>query len=393
MKLKNVLFLFCSIIAFFSFRPNVYAQGKEIQLLSESAALIDAKSGQILYGKNENQRMNPASITKIATAIYAIEHCDLNEQVTVSANATKVEGTKVYLEPGEVVSMEKLLIGMIMNSGNDAAVAIAEQIDGSVSSFAENVNEYLEKKVGVTNTHFENPNCLFGENHYTTAADMAKITKYALQNETFKRIFGMKEYKWDGQSWHTTLLSHHRLLKGEFPYETATITGGKNGFINESGFTLVTAAEKDDLQLIAVTMKTNLKDAPYNDTMQLLDYGFANFKTEVVSKNTIFSEDGRKFKTDEDLYYTVKNGTSVSKIVDKHGLLTIKSHSPKGLSITYQLHQLPMAKNGVETTNEERGFFPSIVYDSIPYLATVGILVAVALVLFKQKSKPSTWSE
>lgn len=145
MKVYSIL-LFCAAILLLMPGRHVFAQ-EELQLMSESTVLMDAKSGQILYGKNETERMNPASITKIATAIYAIEHSNLDEQVTVSEQATMVEGTRVYLEAGEVVSMEKLLTGMIMNSGNDAAVAIAEHIDGSVAQFSKNINKYLTNKI------------------------------------------------------------------------------------------------------------------------------------------------------------------------------------------------------------------------------------------------------
>src|SRR5690606_26258363 len=110
---------------------------------------------------------------------------------------------------------------------------------------------------------------------------MAKITKYAMENETFRSIINIQEYRRDGASWDTTLVNHHRLILGEFPYD-AQITGGKNGFINESGYTLVTTATKDDLNLIAVTMKTDDKDVPYTDTLNLFDFGFQNFQTKKI---------------------------------------------------------------------------------------------------------------
>ncbi len=366
MKVYSIL-LFCAAILLLMPGRHVFAQ-EELQLMSESAVLMDAKSGQILYGKNETERMNPASITKIATAIYAIEHSNLDEQVTVSEQATMVEGTRVYLEAGEVVSMEKLLTGMLMNSGNDAAVAIAEHIDGSVAQFSKNINKYLTNKIGVTNTHFENPNGLYNENHYTTAADMAKITKYALANDTFRKIFGMKEYHWDGQSWDTTLLTHHRLLKGEFPYETATVTGGKNGFINESGFTLVTTAEKDNLELIAVTMKTNFKDAPYSDTIQLLDYGFKNFTSEMIPKETIFTEDGMKYMVEEDFYFTTKNGQDYKQTVDSHGVLHIEDNDTDQLTVSVPLHPL----NAPEPAKkDDQGIFAPVMDHFLHYLSAV----------------------
>lgn len=343
MKIRK---LFISIVLFLLLFPyNIAAQSTDIpKVFSESAILIDAKSGQTIYGKNENKRMNPASITKIATAIYAIENGDLSDDVVISETATKVEGTTVFLEPGEVVTLKKLIIGMIVNSGNDAALAIAEHIDGSLANFEKHFNAYLQDYIGVNNTHFENPHGLYGENHYSTAHDMAKITKYAMENETFRSIINIQEYKWDGASWDTTLVNHHRLILGEFPYD-AQITGGKNGFINESGYTLVTTATKDDLNLIAVTMKTDDKDVPYTDTLNLFDFGFQNFQTKKIPKGTEFTVQDKKFITKKDLLYTVNIHERYTNEVDTSGLLTIYNQLNEPI-VSFQLKSTnePMQK-------------------------------------------------
>lgn len=339
--------LFINIVLFLLLFPyNIAAQSTDIpKVFSEAAILIDAKSGQTIYGKNENKRMNPASITKIATAIYAIENGDLSDDVVISETATNVEGTTVFLEPGEIVSLKKLIIGMIVNSGNDAALAIAEHIDGSLANFEKHFNAYLQDYIGVNNTHFENPHGLYGENHYSTAHDMAKITKYAMENETFRSIINIQEYKWDGASWDTTLVNHHRLILGEFPYD-AQITGGKNGFINESGYTLVTTATKDDLNLIAVTMKTDDKDVPYTDTLNLFDFGFQNFQTKKIPKGTEFTVQDKKFIAKKDLLYTVNIHERYTNEVDTSGLLTIYNQQLNEPIVSFQLKSTnePMQK-------------------------------------------------
>jgi serine-type D-Ala-D-Ala carboxypeptidase (penicillin-binding protein 5/6) len=344
MKIRK---LFISIVLFLLLFPyNIAAKSTDIpKVFSESAILIDAKSGQTIYGKNENKRMNPASITKIATAIYAIENGDLSDDVVISETATNVEGTTVFLEPGEIVSLKKLIIGMIINSGNDAALAIAEHIDGSLANFEKHFNAYLQDYIGVNNTHFENPHGLYGENHYSTAHDMAKITKYAMENETFRSIINIQEYKWDGASWDTTLVNHHRLILGEFPYD-AQITGGKNGFINESGYTLVTTATKDDLNLIAVTMKTDDKDVPYTDTLNLFDFGFQNFQTKKIPKGTEFTVQDKKFIAKKDLLYTVNIHERYTNEVDTSGLLTIYNQQLNEPIVSFQLKSTnePMQK-------------------------------------------------
>lgn len=379
--------LFINIVLFLLLFPyNIAAQSTDIpKVFSEAAILIDAKSGQTIYGKNENKRMNPASITKIATAIYAIENSDLSDDVVISETATKVEGTTVFLEPGEVVSLKKLIIGMIVNSGNDAALAIAEHIDGSLANFEKHFNAYLQDYIGVNNTHFENPHGLYGENHYSTAHDMAKITKYAMENETFRSIINIQEYKWDGASWDTTLVNHHRLILGEFPYD-AQITGGKNGFINESGYTLVTTATKDDLNLIAVTMKTDDKDVPYTDTLNLFDFGFQNFQTKKIPKGTEFTVQDKKFIAKKDLLYTVNIHERYTNEVDTSGLLTIYNQQLNEPIVSFQLKSTnePMQKENsadIQMNWKSDGIVVSL------EVAFVCVVVFVAVIVIQRLKK------
>lgn len=322
--MKNRSKIYFLIICLLLIPQNVFArETSDLEIGSEAVVLMDAATGQILYGKNETKRMYPASITKIATAIYAIEKGNLQDFVIVSENATNVIGTTVYLEPGEKVTLEKLIIGMLVNSGNDAAIAIAEHLDGTVTNFSRNLNRFLQEKVGVTDTNFTNPHGLFAENHYTTAKDMALITRYAMANEQFMHYFQIKEYEWDGLSWDTTLHNHHRLVKGEFPYEG--ITGGKNGFVNESGFTLVTTAEREGRSLIVVTMNTHLRNVSYTDTLQLLDYGFDNFQEHTIPQGTVFEKNGEEFIVSENIEYLTLHEDTAHYEVNHDGVLHIKN--------------------------------------------------------------------
>ncbi|WML40166.1 serine hydrolase [Neobacillus sp. OS1-2] len=221
-------FVSCTIILLFLFTTQIKtcaAEPVQLDLKSEGAVLLDSDTGAVLYAKNANEKMYPASLTKIATAIYAIEKGNLGGIVTVSKNAASQDGTRVYLNEGEQAPLQKLIQGMLINSGNDAAMAIAEHLDGTVDHFAENLNNYLKNNIGVNNTHFTNPNGLFDENHYTTAMDLAIITNYAIKNPVFAEIFGTKVLEWQGQSWASTLYTHHRMLKGELPYPE--VTGGR----------------------------------------------------------------------------------------------------------------------------------------------------------------------
>ncbi|MCA1031566.1 D-alanyl-D-alanine carboxypeptidase [Bacillus timonensis] len=270
-------------------------------LQSEAAILLDATTGAILYEKGIQQEMNPASLTKVATAIYAIEKGNLNDIVTVSKRARQIDGTRVYLEEGEKVPLKKLIQGLLINSGNDAGVAIAEHLDGSVEVFAENMNQFLRKKVKVKQTTFKNPHGLFDENHKTTAYDLAIITKYALKNSTFTEIFATAELKWTGESWDTTLFNHHRMFR-EIPYEG--FIGGKTGYVNESGQTLITVAKRNNMKLIAVVLKAKTKRQIYRDTANLLDYGFFAYTYGLIPTNQAFQdEEKNRYVTNEDIYY------------------------------------------------------------------------------------------
>lgn len=286
-------------------------------ILSEAAILIDAKSGQVLFDKYATSQMYPASITKVVTGIIAIEEGDLKELVQVSKNATDIIGTRVYLLENEKVELKRLVQGLLINSGNDAGTVIAEHFAGSEQGFATIMNEFVKKKVGVTNSNFMNPHGLFDENHYTTAYDMAKIAQYAMKNEIFKEIVGTKELEWKGKGWETTLYNHHRLL---WDYEG--VTGIKNGFVPQSGFTLVTSAEQDGVELIVVTLNASSSQHAYNDTIALLNYGFGNFSTRLLPAGQTFENtSGKQYRLDSETFITVPKDGDILEEIDGDSLI------------------------------------------------------------------------
>ncbi|GAF20072.1 D-alanyl-D-alanine carboxypeptidase [Bacillus sp. JCM 19046] len=273
---------------------------EEPTVTSETAILISKKSGEVLYAKQADKQMYPASITKILTGIMAIEQGDLDEVVTVSEDAVDVIGTTVFLLEDEEMELEQLIQGLLINSGNDAGSAIAEHLAGSEEAFAQEMNEFLEDEIGVTNTHFTNPHGLYNANHYTTAYDMAKITQYALNNETFREIVGTEELDWEGESWETTLYNHHQLVR-----DHDEITGVKNGFVSQSGFTLVTSAETEDDEWIVVTLNAPSSQAAYSDARSLLSYGTEHFSTNELEAGKVFEdEDGQQYELEQDAYVT-----------------------------------------------------------------------------------------
>lgn len=251
---------------------------EEPSVSSQSAILIDSRSGDVLYEKNPDEEMAPASITKIATGIIALEADRAGEQVIVSRNARQTDGTRIFLAEGEQKPLEDLVYGLLMNSGNDAAVAIAEHIDGSVAEFSQRMNKFAAS-VGATHTHFTNPSGLYEKEHTTTAADMAKIAAHAMKNEKFREIVSTRMKTWEGKEWKSKLINHNKMLVS---YQGAN--GIKNGFTQQSGFTLVTSAERNGTEFIAVLLKANSDKQIYKDATKLLDYGFAYFKTVPVLK-------------------------------------------------------------------------------------------------------------
>ncbi|WP_141433583.1 D-alanyl-D-alanine carboxypeptidase family protein [Bacillus sp. 03113] len=321
--MKKIITTIIMISSFLLLQKHSFAADSlDLSIASQAAILMDSQTGAVLYEKNANTKMYPASLTKIATAIYAIEHGNLNDRIIVSKKATEVEGTKVYLNEGEEVSLEHLIQGMLINSGNDAAEAIAEHLNGNVDQFSAELNRYLKNVVKVKNTHFTNPHGLFNEDHYTTAYDMALITNYALQNDTFSKIFGTKELLWDGQTWDTTLYTHHRMLKGEVVYKG--VTGGKTGYVDESKQTLATTAENDQIKLTSILLKADTKQSIYTDTIQLLDYGFQNFKTTMIPKNKIYEFNNKEFITKKEEWVTIPLQNAIEEVTTA-GLMEIKN--------------------------------------------------------------------
>ncbi|RYG73116.1 D-alanyl-D-alanine carboxypeptidase [Lentibacillus lipolyticus] len=308
---------------------------------SKAAVMMDADTGDILYAKDADKPMYPASLTKIATAIYAIEHGDLNSIATVSAKARNIEGTRVYLNKGEKVTLKKLIQGLLINSGNDAGVAIAEHLSGNVDNFASDLNAYLKETIGVNNTHVENPHGLYHPKHVTTARDLAKITRYAIKNDVFRTIFGTVELEWDGKSWDTTLLTHHKLMR-QMPYEG--ITGGKTGFVDQSGFTLATTAERKDLSLIVITLDSNFQSEAYDDTTKLLDYGFSDFTHSSIAKGTAFKIDNQTYQAPKKLVFTHERDEELMKKAKADGELKI-ADSHGGAIASFQLKEVKQQKD------------------------------------------------
>lgn len=263
----------------------------------ESAILIEASTGTILYEKKAHQKMYPASITKILTCILAIENCELDDIVTFSEEAVTLEtdASNIECKAGEQMSVEDCLYGLMLASANEIANALAEHISGSVDSFAELMNEWAAE-AGATDSHFANANGLHNDNHYITAYDMAMITKRAIQIPIFCAVTGTCEYIIDSTnktSESREINNRHKMVWSSEYSSVAYdgVFGGKTGYTSQAGTTLVTYAERDGMTLICVVLNSNSYNV-YYDTATLFDYGFDNFELVSASENeTLFSSD------------------------------------------------------------------------------------------------------
>jgi len=248
---------------------------------ARSACVIDFDTGTILYEKNAFVKRPMASTTKIITAILAIENCPMDAWVPISGRAAGIGGSVMGLKAGTNVRMEDLLYGLMLCSGNDAAVAIAEYCAGSVQAFADMMNEKA-RQIGAYETHFSNPHGLDAKDHYTTAYDLAKITRYALQNPVFNRIVRTREYYYDGR----TLTNTNEMLE---LYEGAD--GVKTGYTGLAGRCLVTSATRDNIRLISVVLFCDSRSLRAQSSMRILDYAFENYGyVQLLRKGNIMGE-------------------------------------------------------------------------------------------------------
>lgn len=261
------------------------------ETLSPGVILMEESTGTILYEKNMDEAHYPASITKIMTTLLALENGNLSDMVTFSDDAiNNTEGSGIARDYGEQMTLEQCLYGVMLESANECAYAVAEHVGGTVENFVDMMNAKA-KELGCTNTHFANPHGLQDENHYTTAHDMALIAQAAYQNETFRIIIGTKMYTIPPTNKHaeeTVLRNHHDMLctyhnanrKYLYPY----CVGGKTGYTATANSTLVTYAEKDGMTLICVVMDTQSPNQ-FIDTVNLFDYAFDNFQVLNVAEN------------------------------------------------------------------------------------------------------------
>lgn len=276
----NVILLFCLLFCL----PISRVHSAPPKIEAQAAILMDAKTGQILFEKNSHARNAPASTTKVLTAIIAIESGHLDDEVKVSSRAANTAGSSMHLSSGQIISMRELVTGLLLRSGNDAAVAIAEHLAGTVEDFVTLMNQKAQL-LDATASHFANPHGLTAPGHYSTAFDLAWISRYALTNPIFATIVNTKEtnIEWldrRGKEHDQSLRNTNKLL-----WLLEEADGVKTGTTNQAGPCLIASATRGNQKLIAVVLHDHSR---WVDSMKLLKYGFDSFDLyEFANKNDI----------------------------------------------------------------------------------------------------------
>lgn len=300
MKIKKiylVLLIFTTILPIKSLSYEYLEANNNDKLISTSSTLneipiinarhsvvLDRSSKTIIYGKNENEKCKMASTTKIMTSLIVIENCnDLNKTITISKKAAGTGGSRLGLKTNDKITIQNLLYGLMMVSGNDAAVALAEAISGSVENFAILMNKKAEN-LGLISTHFITPHGLDEEEHYTTAYELAILTDYALSNDTFLKIVRTQNYTININGYSKNLNNTNELLG-----YLDGVYGVKTGFTNGANRCLVTACKRGDLDIISVVLGSDTKKDRTQDSIKLINYTFSNFSIvnlkDIIDKN------------------------------------------------------------------------------------------------------------
>lgn len=296
------------------------------KITSEGGVLLDEDTGAVLYGKNIHKKFYPASTTKIMTALVALENCSLNETVTFSKNAIyDIEpGSSIIggVDAGDKMSMKNCLYGLMLSSGNEAAYAIAEHVGGSMPEFVKMMNAKA-KELGCSNTHFMNPHGLHNKKHYTTPYDLALIMKAAWKNADFRKISGTVKYTIPADKYckeKRVIYNHNKMLPGR-AYGYEGVVGGKTGYTSNALSTLVVTAEKKNMTLITVVMRTT-RPYQFTDAKSLLDFGFSSFRKVNISRN----ESEKRLK--EEIPQMNQEGAAC--VIDSKANLIL----PKGMNIS-----------------------------------------------------------
>ena len=317
-----------------------------LDINSRSCIVLDRISKKILYGKNENNRVKMASTTKIMTATIIIENCDLNQTVDISRKAAGTGGSRLGLKTGDRITVRDLLYGLMLCSGNDAAVALAETCSGNIKEFSELMNEKA-KELGLNNSHFESPHGLDSDEHYTTAYELALLSDYALKNKIFLDIVGTKNYTISINGSPKNLSNTNELLGN-----LLGIYGIKTGFTNGANRCLVTACKRDDMDIICVVLGCDTKEFRTQDSIKLIEYVFKNF--EYINIKEKIDNEFEKWKQENKnnfyIYKGINSNLSLKYDNLENSIIPIRKENISSLKINININRYlsaPISENTV----------------------------------------------
>lgn len=309
---------------------SVSNESTDEPIINSKAGLIyDRKSGTVIWGKNENKRVAMASTTKIITCIIVLENANLNDEITVSGKAAGTGGSRLGLKKGDKITIHDLLYGLMLRSGNDSAVALAEHVGGDKGGFAKLMNSKA-KELGLKDTHFVTPHGLDDPEHYTTAYELAKITDYALKNEKFAKIVNTKDCTISINGYSKALTNTNELLG-----YLQGVNGVKTGFTNNAGRCLVTSINRDNFEIITVVLGADTKKIRTTDSIKLIEYAYKNYN--YINIENIVKEKFDVWKSMNEKRILVEKGKCANVKLElsdiKNKVIPIKSDNVDNVSI------------------------------------------------------------
>ena len=372
---------------------------------SESIILIDSKTGEILYSKNAFEQLYPASTTKLMTAILTLENCKLDDVVTVSHNAIfsiPVGYSHASLQEGEELTVDELLHVLLIPSANDAAVALAEHIAGSVENFATMMNNKATE-LGCLNTHFVNPNGVHNDNHYSTAYDLSLIGRYAMQFDEIMNIAKITQYTLPTTNKYNKkdriFNATNGLINKNNEYYYKYATGMKTGYTDKSGYCIVSTAKKDNVELMAVVLGSNTLEDRYEDCINLFNYGFENYAYKnLINANDIVNTievDGATNETKslnvlskDSIDVLLKNSVDIQSIkpeikINDNLTAPISSGDIIG-TITYKIDDVEYSSDLIAETNVEASNLETFIFRAL----LIFLILYLLVVILKKINKP-----
>ena len=323
MRLHKPLILILVIMLLFSTQPSSIfaAEIGEPNISARNAIIINAETGMVLYEKKPDDRVAMASTTKLMTIMVVLEQANLEDVVVISKKSATVTGSTIHLAEGEKISVQALLYGLMLNSGNDAAIALAEHVSGSVEEFCVLMNNKAFQ-IGARNSSFTSPHGLDNLAHYTTARDLSLIAMKAFENPIIRKIVSTKSIELEGHSFRNT---------NDLLFNVAGVTGGKTGFTNEAGRCMVISAESEGFKIISVVLGCDTKEQRTSDATKLVKYALENFTLyEIFSAGTILGN------------ISIKQGQikSINLVNDQSVRLSLTHNELDSLRYEYQVQQI-----------------------------------------------------